>query len=308
MGPSTTMMAYSMTKTFTAATVMQIVGAGKLGLDDRVDAVFPSTPYGRSMTIRHLLSQTSGIPNPIPLRWVHLAQHHAAFDERRALDEVLHAHPSLRFAPGTRYGYSNISYWILGKIVERVSGKALPDYMRDHVFTPLRLSPSDAGFVIPGNAPHAKGYIRKYSFMNLAKPLLIDAEFIGKYEGNWLHLNDHYLNGPGFGGLIATARGVATFLQDQLREESVLFDKETKELFFSQQRTTAGEPIDMTLGWHIKTLDDGNYFYKEGGGGGYHAEMRIYPASGIASVIMVNETSAQCTRMQTLFDSRFIRG
>jgi D-alanyl-D-alanine carboxypeptidase len=300
------MMAYSMTKTFTAAAVLQLVEQGKLALDDSVLAHFPATPYDHSMTIRHLLSQTSGIPNPIPLQWVHLARQHETFDERRALEEVMQKNATLKFPPGSKYGYSNISYWILGKIVERVGGQPFPEYMYRHIFQPLGLAKSRIGFTILEGALHSKGYLKKYSFMNLMKNFLIKKEFIDTYEGSWLHINDHYLNGPGFGGMIATAQCVSSFLQDQLKDDSVLFDKKTKKLFFDQQLTTTGVFIAMTLGWHIGTLGGQTYFYKEGGGGGYHAEMRVYPAQQVASVIMVNETSSKCTKVQSVADTVFI--
>ena len=306
MQPSTTMMAYSMTKTFTAAAVLQLVEQRKLSLDDSVSAYFPSTPYGGSMRVRHLLSQTSGIPNPIPLRWVHLSSQHSTFNENAALDQVLRENPDHLFPPGSKYAYANISYWILGKIIETVSGSSYPEYMRENIFAPLGLSPTDAAFVIPPGVPHAKGYLGKYSFMNLFKGFFIGDEFIGVYEGNWLHINDHHLNGPGFGGLVGTARGVSAFLRDQLKERSALFGRETRDLFFRQQQTTSGEPIAMTLGWHIGALDGSQYYYKEGGGGGYHAEMRIYPGRRIATVIMVNETSGGCTDLQTELDKEFV--
>lgn len=304
MRPGTTMMAYSMTKTFTAAAVMQLLEGGKLLLDDPVISRFPSTPYGSSMTIRHLLSQTSGIPNPIPLKWVHLADQHESFDESRALQRVLNENSRLRHPPGSRYGYSNISYWFLGKIIEKVSGQSYPDYMDQHIFSPLGMAGS--GFTIADLSHHAKGYLRKLSFMNLFKGFLIAPEFIGDYEGPWLHINNHYLNGPGFGGLVSTARDVALFLRDQLRETPVLFSKETRELFFSRQHTDSGQPVEMTLGWHIGSLDSKPFYFKEGGGGGSHAEMRIYPGRALASVIMVNETSSACTGLQARLDRAFV--
>jgi D-alanyl-D-alanine carboxypeptidase len=307
MRAATTMMAYSMTKTFTAAAVLQLVERGKLSLDDSVVTHFPSTPYGRSMRIRHLVSQTSGIPDPIPLRWVHLASRHAGFNEDAALAGILKENPEPRFPPGSKYAYSNISYWILGKIIERVSGQPYAAYMKKHIFMPLGLDSSAADFVIPGNVPHAKGYLRKCSFMNLFKGFFIADEFIGDYEGNWLHINDHHLNGPGFGGLVTTAEGVARFLQDQLKEHSVLFNTPTHDLFFARQSTNSGETIAMTLGWHIGDSEGIPYYHKEGGGGGYHAEMRVYPGRRIATVIMVNESSSDCTGVQTELDSEFLR-
>ena len=74
MTPETTLMAYSMTKTFTAVAVLQLVEQGNLGLNDQIDR-YLQTPYGgHHISIRQLLDHTSGIRNPIPLRWVHLAR------------------------------------------------------------------------------------------------------------------------------------------------------------------------------------------------------------------------------------------
>ena len=108
MDSTTTMMAYSMSKTITAAAVLQLVEARQVGLDDPVDRYVDFSPYGSTITVRELLSHTSGIPNPIPLRWVHLAARHDTFDEAVALLAVLRKHPHLASQPGTKYAYSNI--------------------------------------------------------------------------------------------------------------------------------------------------------------------------------------------------------
>lgn len=127
MDPGTSLMAYSMSKTITAAAVLQLVEAGKVGLEDAVDRYMGSNPYGPDVTVRQLLSHASGIPKPIPLRWVHEAARHETFDEDAALAAVLRAHPRLSSQPGTRYAYSNLGYWLLGKVVERASGEAFTD-------------------------------------------------------------------------------------------------------------------------------------------------------------------------------------
>src|SRR5689334_1646586 len=104
---ATTMMAYSMSKTITAVAVLQLVETGQVGLDDPVARYVDSFPYGARVTVRQMLSHTSGIPNPIPLRWVHPAGRHATFDEDAALAAVLRDHRNLSFEPGSRYAYSN---------------------------------------------------------------------------------------------------------------------------------------------------------------------------------------------------------
>ena len=145
MDSTTTMMAYSMSKTITVAAVLQLVEARRLGLDDPVQRYVDSNPYGPEITVRQLVSHTSGIPNPIPLRWVHLAECHDIFDESAALDAALRAHPRLSFPPGTRYLYSNIGYWVLGRIVERASGEPFTSYVARHVLGSLGVPPQELG-------------------------------------------------------------------------------------------------------------------------------------------------------------------
>lgn len=303
----TTLMAYSMTKTFTAVAILQLAEQRKLNLDDVIDRYLPNAAYhGHGITLRQLLNHTSGVPNPIPLRWVHLAAEDSSFNEAEALATVLRENPDLAFEPGRKFAYSNIGYWLLGKVVEQVSGQSYPAYIRGNILQPLRLSAQEMGFVIPDESRHANGYLKKYSLMNLVKGFVIDRKFIGGYEGYWLRLNSHYLNGPAFGGLIGTARGFSRFLQDQLRTESVLFGLETKRLLETRQADGAGRPIPMTPGWHVGETHGVAYFFKEGGGGGFHCEMRIYPTRGIATVVLANSTEFSSTGFLNHVDRTFL--
>lgn len=287
----TTMMANSMTKTLTAAAVLQLVEEGKVRLDKPISDYVDGSPYGNKVLVRHLLAQTSGLPNPIPLRWVHLASEHEHYDEAAAMETILCKYPRLDFVPGTRYQYSNISYWLLGSLIANVSGMSFEAYMRMHIFARIGTPAGEMDWVILALDHHAKGYLRKWSFLNLLKPFLLDAEFIGKYEGDWLHIEHHYLNGPAFGGIVTSARALGVFLQDQLQDESKLFGKPTRDLFYEQQRNNRGEPVNMTLGWHIGWRNGKRYYFKEGGGGGFHSEMRIYPDAKVATVVIGNDTS-----------------
>ena len=284
-----TMMAYSMSKTITAIAVLRLVEAGQIGIDDAAGR-FVAHPYGPGVTVRHLLAHTSGIPNPIPLRWVHGTDRHATFDETAALAGVLAARPTPTSAPGTRYRYSNIGYWLLGEIVERASGQPFTTFVTKQVFQPLGIAPADLGYAIPDRAQHARGYLEKYSLINLGKRFLVDGELIGDYEGSWLRIRDHYPNGAAFGGLVGTARGFGKLLQDQLGMRSAVLDEVGRLLLYTQQRTVDGDTIPMTLGWHVGELDGVRFFYKEGGGGGFHDEMRLYPSRGAGTIAMANAT------------------
>jgi len=115
-----------------------------------------------------------------------------------------------------------------------------------------------------------------------------------------------YLNGPSFGGAIGTATAFSKMLQDLLSEQSKLLGEKSKQLLYSQQQTDAGKNIDMTLGWHIGKLNGVTYYFKEGGGAGFHSEMRIYPDNGIASVIMTNRTSFNSRKILNELDANYV--
>lgn len=304
---ATTLMAYSMSKTITAVAVLQLVEAGTIRLDDPVERYVDSLPYGSKVTIRQLISHTAGIPNPIPLRWVHPAAQHGSFDEKAALAAVLHDHPRLSFEPGTKYAYSNIGYWLLGTIVERASGERFTSYVCEHILRPLAITPRDLGYVVADPAHHATGYLEKYSPINLVKGFLIDRNLIGDYAGRWLEIHGHYLNGAAFGGLVGTSRGFGAFLQDQLRQRSALLGDATRSLLYMPQQTNRGSTVAMTLGWHVGNTAGVPFFYKEGGGGGFHCMMRVYPVPGIGTVVMTNATGFDVRRLLDAVDASFIR-
>ena len=148
----------SITKQFVAAAILQLVEAQKLSLDDHISKFIANTPpTWREITIRHLLTHTSGIPNFTAL---------PEFDGRtwlyKSAEDVVglvHDRP-LDAAPGASFNYDNTGYVILGLVVQKVSGRSLGDYLSSHIFTPLGMS--HTGFVSDQVLPHrATGYVHE---------------------------------------------------------------------------------------------------------------------------------------------------
>jgi len=301
----TTMMAYSMSKTVTASAVLQLVETGRIGLEDAVSRYVPWQPYGDLVTVRGLLDHTAGLPNPIPLRWVHPAGEHLLFDEAAALRTVLSKHSKLASPPAMRFAYSNIGYWLLGSLIENVASESFSSYVTNHVFAPLDLNANEMAYVIPDARRHASGYLERLSLFNLVKPLLIDSRLIGPSIGRWVSILSHYPNGPSFGGIVGTARAFGRFLQDQLRDRSKLLGEAARARFTEQQRTARGT-IPMTLGWHMGSLGPNRYFYKEGGGAGFRSMMRLYRSHGIGSVFMANATKVDVGRTLDHLDGQLV--
>lgn len=303
---NTTMAAFSMTKPLTAIAILQLVEANKIRLVDKAGS-YVDHPYDQNITIGQLLSHTSGIPNPLPLKWVHTPEQHKHFDESLALQKVLERNHRQKFHPGEKYVYSNIGYWLLGKIIEQVSNQTYPAYVRQHIFIPLMIKPEELDFMIVHPKNHAHGYLGKYSLMNLVKKILLDDNAWGEYEGSWLRINDVYLDGPAFGGAIGSASAFSRILQDLLGEHSVLLSGTTRDLLFQQAKVNSNENIEMTLSWHIGEQAGIRYFFKEGGGAGFHCEMRIYPVERIASVVMANRTSFDVKKFLSDLDAEFLK-
>jgi D-alanyl-D-alanine carboxypeptidase len=128
----------SVTKTFVAALVLQLVEEGRLRLDDPVERWLPGlVPGGRSITVRHLLSHTAGLPDYVEDPRLRRGAGTAVDAEgaRRARARA----PTERAAPGGGFAYSSTDYVLLGLIVEEAGGAALGDQLRDRLFEPLGL-------------------------------------------------------------------------------------------------------------------------------------------------------------------------
>lgn len=127
----------SATKEFTAASVLLLAQAHELSLDDDIRKYVPELPdLGRAVTIRQLLTHTSGWRDYIQmLAW----QGHYVRDYVSATDamHVLERQRSLSFPPGTDFRYSNTGYFLMSLVVQRVSGKSLPEFARERIFEPL---------------------------------------------------------------------------------------------------------------------------------------------------------------------------
>ena len=243
---ATTFMLNSSTKPITAAAILQLMEKGEIDLDSNLSSYYPHHPYGDDVTVRHLLTHNAGIADPVPINWFHLAEEHEGFDENRALAEILKNSKS-KSRPGKKYRYSNIGYWLLGKIIEAVSGMDYPDYVRKYIIQALSIPPNEMDFCIPNIKLQAKEYQKKFSLFNLIIYFIGDNKIRAKSEGSWSSYQFICHNGYSYGGLYASARGVSRFLQDMLKELPVIFGLKTKMEFFSPQTNDAGETYPLII-------------------------------------------------------------
>ena len=305
----TTFNAFSVTKTFTAAAILQLAEQGRLDLDAPVAQYLEGLPCDDRPTIRQTLTDTGGFPNPNPLRWVHLAEEHAAFDNVGFVREVLRKHGRLKSPPGGSVAYSNIGYLLLGEVVKRVSGQHYVEYVERHVIQPLRLRDGETlAFAIPQPQEHARGTLRRWGPLNLLFGLFLDRDrYIDGRSGRWLQLRTLHVNGAAYGGLIDNARGLARFLQAMLGHGDVL-SAPYRAWLFTPARGPDGRALGRSLGWFTGELHGETCFAHAGGGFGYYCEARVYPHIGRASVVMFNRSGVRDERFLDRVDGILLAG
>ena len=134
----------SITKMFTATAVMLLVRKGKLSLDDAYVKIFPSFPYPE-VTIRHLLTHTSGMPDDFNTdRWVVpvLENEHRIPPNGEMLRFIRESGEALACAPGEKFRYTDVGYTLLAEAVEKLSGVRFEDFLRKNIFEPAGMKDS----------------------------------------------------------------------------------------------------------------------------------------------------------------------
>lgn len=147
----------SVTKQFTATVILKLQEEGKLSVHDRLEKYFPQFKYANEITVENLLTHTSGIYN-----------YTADIDEedsaivcnpidKQIFFDIINKH-SLDFKPGTQFSYDNSGYYLLGLIIEKVTGKSYEQNVRDIIFTPLQMNHSLFDFKHVSDTNIATGY------------------------------------------------------------------------------------------------------------------------------------------------------
>lgn len=304
---NTTFNGFSTTKTATAIAILQLAERGLLTIDAPAASYLSDFPYPPNITIRHLLTHSAGIPNPIPLRWVHLADVHDTFDRKAFFHTQYAQHPRVTAAPNQRFQYSNLGYELLGEIIEAVSGTTYETYVSTNILRRIGIPPSALGFAIDP-ARHAVGYHRRASLTYPILGFLIDRNAVlGEHTNGWHAFRPYYMNGAAYGGLVGTAEGFARYVQALLDPGNGVLSAESRQSLFSENVLANGKPSGMAASWFIGSRAGEPFFDHAGGGGGYYAEIRLYPGLNRGSVLLMNRTGLRNDRLLDTIDRAFVR-
>ena len=266
--PATPGMRYSIgsiSKQFTAAAVMMLVEEGRLSLDDKVVRWLPELSRASDVTIRQLLSMTSGYQDFWPQDYVMppMLQPVAATD---IVDR--YARKALDFEPGSKYQYSNTNYVIAGMIVERVAGVPLLDFLQKRIFAPLGMTSVTDTDSAPLGASDPARYLR-YA---LGPPRPAPKEGKG-----WMFAA---------GELAMSARDLAKW-DISMIDQTVLKPASYREMQ-NEVKLTNGAGSHYGLGLSVNMVDGRRVITHGGEVSGFTAHNVVYPEERVAIVVLTN--------------------
>jgi CubicO group peptidase (beta-lactamase class C family) len=289
----------SMTKSFTAATILQLRDEGRLRLDDPVVEHVPEmagvhlpTSDSPQISVRHLLTMTGGLPTDDP--WGD-RQQGLDLDAFRAL---LRGGLSFVWAPGTRFEYSNTGYGILGRLITNVTGREYRDVVRERMLDPLGMTSTDYDDLRVPEEQRARGYVWRDG-RHLDEPI------------------DTYGALASMGGIFSTVEDLAKWVAGFIDAVPARNDPDTNhplrratrremqqpmvptEFWISQRSADAEIDADvMAYGFGLFTDDDARYGRVVGHSGGYPgfgSNMRWHPASGLGVIVLTNHRYGPAT-------------
>jgi len=291
-GPDTVYHWWSMTKVATAIAVLQLHDANLLDIDDPVRDYLPffqptldGSPAS-PITIRQVLRHTSGLPDTIPamIGWVHYEDE--IYNQTELLQKHLPAYNRLKFAPDTRFAYSNLGYLVLGAVIEAASGQRYEVYIQEHLLTPLGMNHTSFLYTSQMSGQIAAGSHPVLSMYTPLLPFLLDMKaLVRERAGSLLWFNPVYIDTSPPSGLIGPANDVALLAVALLNRDSIL-SPESHALLLPQGPSLTGRP----LGWAEYSTGHRLWVGHSGGGPGFATIMRLYPEENLAIILMANNT------------------
>ena len=265
--PATTDTRYavgSISKQFTAAAILLAQEQGQLSLDDKVAKYCPELTRANDITIRQLLSHTSGYEDYAPQdyiipEWTHATTSNAILERW--------AKKPLNFEPGTKWQYSNTNYVLAGEIFEKASGQGLLAFLRAKIFQPLGMA--SAGDCSEGSPADAAAYTR----FAAGPPRPVKREAAGWYFAA--------------GELCMTPSDLAKWDLAFLRHE--ILSPRSYEEFTREVRLSNGDATHYALGLSVGEFNRIPTISHSGEVSGFISSNTLYPTRGGAVVVLTNE-------------------
>jgi CubicO group peptidase (beta-lactamase class C family) len=274
----------SMNKMFTATATLQLVQAGKLGLNDPLGKYltdYPNKDVATKVTIYHLLTHTGGTGD------IFGPEFQAHRLELRTLDDYvkLYGDRPLQFEPGSRWEYSNYGFILLGAVIEQASGQSYYDYVRDHVYKPAGMTRTSSEPEDQAVSDRSVGYTRM--------------------GGGAERPNTETLpyRGTSAGGGYSTVEDLLKFA-NALERHELLDPRYTEMLTTGKVDTPGGGGARYAFGFQDDTINGIRCFGHGGGAPGMNGELEICPGAGYVVAVLANMDPPAASRISQFITNR----
>lgn len=271
----------SITKQFTAAGIVLLKEQGKLSFDDPVSKYIPELQLYPSVTIRHLLQHTSGLPDYMEHFEINS---HSTISNKDIIEFLSTRTPELRFEPNSRWEYSNTGYVVLAVLMERISNMSFARFLAQNIFQPLGMDKA----YLPGEKSSefmdnfAIGYVYSDSLN----------QWIDPHELNEFAYLKGFQEVVGDGGLRATAGDLLKW--DRALYANQLFSEDAKKEMFSPAILNDGSTFPYGFGWDLHFSKDFGTMVSHGGSwAGYITYIERHLDNDITIIVLQNHEDAE---------------
>jgi CubicO group peptidase (beta-lactamase class C family) len=277
--PNTDYRLASLTKQFTATAIMLLVQDGKLDYDDRVIDILPGFPaYGRDITVRHLLTHTSGL-------WAYedfVPDTASVQVKDRDVLALIGRADSTYFPPGSAFRYSNSGYALLALIVEQISGERFARFLHERIFAPLGMDGSVAYEKGVSTVPNrAYGYTRRGDDFARTDQSPTSAVL-------------------GDGGIYTSVADLVKW--DHALENHTLVSADARKLSWTPYMLSDGEPTQYGFGWFVDQDRGRTRLTHNGETRGFTNAIIRYPDERLTVIVLTNSNSAPWDAAQKIAD------
>jgi len=263
--PNTNFRLASVTKQFTAMSILLLVQKGRLKLEDPLKKYFPSFPaYGKDIKIKHLLTHTSGLMDyedlipPTQVMQLH---------DTNCL-QLMYKANGLYFTPGAQYKYSNTGYAILALVVEKISGQDYGVFLKENIFKPLKMKYSVA---------FEEG---KSTIPNRAFGYSMD-------NGSWVETDQSLTSAVlGDGGIYTNTIEMSQWINALWNYK--LLGSEMQIQAWTRKKLNSGAPIDYGYGWHIEDYKNITHPHHGGSSIGFRNQLLLFPEQKLMVILLTN--------------------
>jgi D-alanyl-D-alanine carboxypeptidase len=308
-GPQTVYHWWSCTKIVTAIAILQLQEKGKLSIHDPVARHLPffrvdyPSDTSKEVTILHLLNHSSGLPDPSGftlMNWIH-HDGEPSVNQTDFLKKVLPDYSQLRFEPGDHDQYSNLGYMVLGAVIEKVTGMAYEDYIRQYILRPLGMTHTDFLYTRAMEPDEAAGAHPSVSLMSPLLPI-IAGSFIREVDESHIWMERVYTDQTPSTALIGSvtdaARLITAYLNGGvLNGQRILSQKSITAMTYEGQIRVRNEDSlnyrRQGIGWQVYGKGGRWVLTHDGGGPGFSTKMQLYPDENLGLVLFTNDVTCE---------------